>query len=108
MPFEAFNHVGRWRATEKDKPVDTSGSISFTADATIEGDVQGVREMMEKLASSKLVRQSFIRHVFDLDGTQRNAQRFENVNGNGQVLRRKRRKFQGTPGLLTHVRFIPV
>ncbi|MDG2131400.1 MAG: DUF1588 domain-containing protein [Fuerstiella sp.] len=64
MPFEAFNHVGRWRATEKVKPVDTSGSISLTADATIEGDVLGVREMMEKLASSKLVRQSFIRHVF--------------------------------------------
>lgn len=64
MPFEAFNHVGRWRALVKDKPVDVSGGISLTADASIEGDVQGVREMMEKLASSKLVRQSFIRHVF--------------------------------------------
>ena len=64
MPFEAFNHIGRWRASEKGKPVDVSGEISLTGDASIEGDVQGVREMMEKLASSKLARQSFIRHVF--------------------------------------------
>ena len=64
MPFEAFNHVGHWRGSEKDKPVDVSGRISFTGDASIEGEVQGVREMMEKLASSDLVRQSFIRHVF--------------------------------------------
>lgn len=64
MPFEAFNHVGRWRSTEKEKPVDVSGGISLTGDASMEGDVQGVREMMEKLASSSLVRQSFIRHVF--------------------------------------------
>lgn len=64
MPFESFNHVGRWRANEKNKPVDVSGSIRFTGEPSIEGDVQGVREMMEKLASSDRVRQSFIRHVF--------------------------------------------
>jgi hypothetical protein len=64
MPFEAFNHVGRWRAAEKDKPVDVSGGISFTGDSSIEGEVHGVRELMEKLATSDLVRQSFIRHVF--------------------------------------------
>lgn len=64
MPFEAYNHVGRWRATEKDKPVDVSGKISLTGDTSMEGDVQGVREMMEKLAKSDLVRQSFIRHIF--------------------------------------------
>lgn len=64
MPFEAFNHVGRWRALEKEKPVDTSGSISYTGDDSLDTEVQGVREMMEKLATSDLVRQSFIRHVF--------------------------------------------
>ena len=64
MPFEEFNHVGRWRSSEKDKPVDVSGGISFSGDNSIEGEVNGVREMMEKLATSDLVRQSFIRHVF--------------------------------------------
>jgi hypothetical protein len=64
MPFEAFNHVGRWRAEELGQPVDTSGAITYTGDAMLDGEVTGVREMMEKLAQSDLVRQSFVRHVF--------------------------------------------
>ena len=31
---------------------------------SLDGDVQNVREMMQRLAKSDLVRQSFIRHVF--------------------------------------------
>ena len=64
MPFEAYNHVGRWRSTEKDKPVDTSGAVTHTGEASMEGNVANVREMMERLARSDRVRQSFIRHVF--------------------------------------------
>ncbi|HIM28848.1 MAG TPA: DUF1588 domain-containing protein [Planctomycetes bacterium] len=64
MPFEAYNHVGRWRSLEKEKPVNTKGSITHTGDQSLDGDVQDVREMMEKLAKSDLVRQSFVRHVF--------------------------------------------
>jgi len=64
MPFEAFNHVGRWRPTEQGKPVNTIGAITHTGDMSMEGDVENVREMMQRLAKSDLVRQSFIRHVF--------------------------------------------
>jgi hypothetical protein len=64
MPFEAFNHVGRWRALEQEKPVNTLGAISHTREPSLDGDVENVREMMERLAKSDLVRQSFIRHVF--------------------------------------------
>ena len=64
MPFEAYNHVGRWRSLEKEKPVNTLGGISHTSVAALDGDVSDVREMMERLAKSDLVRQSFIRHVF--------------------------------------------
>ena len=64
MPFEAFNHVGRWRETEKGKPVDTTGAISHTGDASLDLDVTNVREMMERLADSERARQSFIRYVF--------------------------------------------
>lgn len=64
MPFEAFNHVGRWRETEKEKPVNTTGAISHTGDASLDLEVTNVREMMEQLADSELARQSFIRHVF--------------------------------------------
>ena len=56
--------MGKWRATEKDKPVNTTGAIKYTGDQTMEGEVQNVREMMEKIAKSELARQSFIRHVF--------------------------------------------
>jgi predicted ATP-grasp superfamily ATP-dependent carboligase len=64
MPFEAYNHVGRWRSLEKEKPVNTLGGISHSGVAALDGDVSDVREMMERLANSDLVRQSFIRHVF--------------------------------------------
>ncbi len=64
MPFEAYNHVGRWRDTEHGKPVDTTGAISHTGDATLDRDVANVHELMHQLADSDLVRQSFIRHVF--------------------------------------------
>ena len=64
MPFEAFNHVGRWRSTEKEIPVDSTGEINLTREAALHGKVQNVREMMEKLARSPLVIQSFVRHTF--------------------------------------------
>lgn len=64
MPFEAFNHVGRWRSEEQGKPVDTSGAITQTGVADLDQEVGNVREMMEQLAKSDRVRQSFVRHVF--------------------------------------------
>ncbi|MBM81297.1 MAG: hypothetical protein CMJ78_12000 [Planctomycetaceae bacterium] len=64
MPFEAFNHVGRFRTTEKGKRADTSGEVGFTGIDELGGDVNNVREMMERLADSPRVRQSFVRHVF--------------------------------------------
>ena len=64
MPLEAFNHVGRFRETEKDKPTITTGEVNFTQIPELDGDVQNIREMMERLARSQRVRQSFVRHVF--------------------------------------------
>ena len=64
MPFEAYNHVGRLREMEKNKPVDTSGEITHTNIEGLDGEVANVREMMERIARSDLARQSFIRHVF--------------------------------------------
>lgn len=64
MPLEAFNHVGRFRDLEKGKPVDTSGAITYSDYTGLDGPVESVRQMMERLAASQRVRQSFIRHVF--------------------------------------------
>ncbi|MCE9530882.1 MAG: DUF1588 domain-containing protein [Planctomycetes bacterium] len=87
LPFENFDHYGRFRtsetvrdaaATEKnvDKkgkslgPVNReaelviSGRIDDSGDATLDGIVKDPREMVRKLADSDRVRQVFIRHVF--------------------------------------------
>ena len=64
MPFEAFNHVGRFRTKEKGKPVDTSGAVTFSNVEGLDEEVSNTREMMERLASSARVRQSFLRHMF--------------------------------------------
>jgi hypothetical protein len=64
MPFEAYNHVGRYREQEVGKPVDSSGAISHTGIPELDGEVGGVREMMERIAGSDLALQSFVRHVF--------------------------------------------
>ena len=64
MPFEAYNHVGRYRDSEKGKPVDTHGAIQFADQESLNGEVSNPREMMERLAASPRVRQSFLRHMF--------------------------------------------
>ena len=64
MPFEAYNHVGRWRSEELGRPVDTHGAISNTGIDNLDQEVTGIRVMMERLAKSDRVRQSFVRHVF--------------------------------------------
>ena len=64
MPFEAYNHVGRFREQEQGRPVDTSGAIEHVSEEGLAGPVANAREMMERIARSELARQSFVRHVF--------------------------------------------
>ncbi|QDU96624.1 DUF1588 domain-containing protein [Lignipirellula cremea] len=64
MPFEAFNHVGRFRLEEMGKPVDTHGGITYSGTDGLDGEVENVHDMMHRLAASPRVRQSFIRHMF--------------------------------------------
>jgi len=87
LPFENFDHYGRFRTTEtvldveateknvdpKGKPLgpvthevllDTSGSISNSGDAKLNGAIKDPREMLRRLADSDRVRQVFVRHVF--------------------------------------------
>ena len=64
MPFEAYYDSGRFRTEEKGKAVVTSGAISFSGEAGLDGEVKNVSEMMHKLAGSKRVKQSFVRHAF--------------------------------------------
>jgi len=64
LPFEMYNHLGLLRDKEKGKQVDTSGAITLSGDASLDGPVKNAVDMIEKLAKSERVKQVFIRHVF--------------------------------------------
>ncbi|QDU28588.1 Planctomycete cytochrome C [Anatilimnocola aggregata] len=87
LPFENFDHYGRYRTTEtvrdleateknvdkkgkplgpvnREVPLDTSGAIANSGDQRLDGEVGDPREMLRRLADSDRVRQVFVRHVF--------------------------------------------
>ncbi|QDU27081.1 Planctomycete cytochrome C [Anatilimnocola aggregata] len=64
LPFEMYDHFGRYRETELEKPVEASGELQGTGDAKLDGPVKNAIDMIERLASSERVEQVFVRHVF--------------------------------------------
>ncbi|MEX0867765.1 MAG: DUF1588 domain-containing protein, partial [Pirellulales bacterium] len=70
-PFEAYDDFGRFRDRGEEymlngewTKLDTSGAISGSGDAQVDGDVKDAIDMLHRLAESDRVRQVFIRHVF--------------------------------------------
>ena len=64
LPFEMYNHAGLYRTTELDQPVDTSGEIIDSGDASLDGKVANAIELIQKLADSERAEQVFVRHAF--------------------------------------------
>jgi hypothetical protein len=64
LPFEMFNHAGLFRTTELGNPVNATGEISNSGEASLDGPVANALEMIEKLSRSERVKQVFVRHVF--------------------------------------------
>ena len=80
LAFEGFDDFGRYRDREmlgelltifadrhrdaKSVPVDQTGEIIESGDATIDGDFDSALELVERLARSRRVQQSFVRHAF--------------------------------------------
>ncbi len=85
MPFESFDDFGRYRLEEpleypehlvetatkkngadtyKTLSVNTGGEIRGTDDAALDGEVSDAFELIDRLAKSRRVRQSIIRHAF--------------------------------------------
>lgn len=70
MPFELFDDFGRHRKVEKlhaqgkTAPVDASGGLFGTRSEELDGDVADPIDMLNRLARSERVRQSFVRHAF--------------------------------------------
>lgn len=89
-PFESFDDFGRFRTDEmlehpeniiktekigsgrqvknkpiyKTLPVSTAGALVGTGDKSLDGDVKDAFELIQRLAKSDRVRQSFVRNVF--------------------------------------------
>ena len=64
LTFENYDHFGRYRTTELDKPVDTGGIIADSGDPKLDGRVNNSLELIRRLAASTRVRQVFVRHAF--------------------------------------------
>ena len=87
LPFERYDHFGRYRTAEpvldkdataknvdkKGKPLgpvlrpaelDATGLIAFVGDPALDGPVSGPVELVKKLAASERVEQVFVRHAF--------------------------------------------
>ena len=64
LPFEMFDHFGRWRTKELGKPVVISGAINRSGDSRLDSDVTDAIDLIHKLANSDRVRQVFVRHAF--------------------------------------------
>jgi len=64
LPFELYDHYGRFRFDELDKPVNTTSRIVNTGVAEVDGEVKTPFELIERLANSKHCEQVFVRYVF--------------------------------------------
>ena len=64
LPFEKFDHFGRFRLDEQQKPVVTTGAVFNSGVPALDGDVKDPFELIGKLANSTHVEQVFVRHVF--------------------------------------------
>ena len=64
LPFELYDHYGRYRLNELDIPVDATSRIINTGIPDMDGEVNGPFELIERLANSTHCEQVFVRYVF--------------------------------------------
>ncbi|NNE91146.1 MAG: DUF1585 domain-containing protein, partial [Verrucomicrobiales bacterium] len=61
---EGLGHTKALKKSKETAPVDTAGAVIASGISELDGEVKDARELMQQLANSDRVRQSFIRHVF--------------------------------------------
>ena len=64
LPFEIYDHYGRFRFDELDKPVDATSKIVNSGAPGVDGEVNDPFELIERLANSTHCEQVFVRYVF--------------------------------------------
>ena len=74
--FEVFDDFGRWRDRElmeglpkqgrnyETRPINSLGRLDGTGDEQLDGEVENAYDLIRRLAQSRRVQQSFIRHAF--------------------------------------------
>ncbi len=62
LPFEQFDHFGRWRDLELGNPVDTTSEVMGTDFA---GHISDPRDLTTKLADSEQVQSCFVQRAFE-------------------------------------------
>jgi hypothetical protein len=63
--FEAFDQLGRYRSTENDAPVDTSGAlVGIRGDDELDGEFVGAAALSERIAGSSLATECLTRHWY--------------------------------------------
>ena len=75
-PFEIFDDFGRWRDKEnmeglpkvkgkfETKPINSKGYLEGTGEEKLDGEVEDAIDLIKRLAESRRVQQSIIRHTF--------------------------------------------
>ena len=64
LPFERYDHYGRYRIFEFDQHVQTTGAFPHNGIPELNGQIPNPFEMIDKLADSTHVEQVFVRHAF--------------------------------------------
>lgn len=64
MPFESFDHFGRFRLNELRRPVVTTGAVVEIGDSAVDGEVANAIELIHRLAESKRTQEVFVRYAF--------------------------------------------
>ena len=64
MPFEQFDHFGRYRLNELRKPVNTTGTVIDFGDKEVDGPVKSPIELIHRLAKAKRTQEVFVRYAF--------------------------------------------
>ncbi len=64
MPFENYDHFGRYRLMELDRPINATGAVVEIGDKTVDGEVANPIELIHRLANSKRSQEMFVRYAF--------------------------------------------
>lgn len=60
LPFENYDHLGRFRAEENGLPVDVSGEVLGTREPAIEGPFSGAVELSQRLSTSSQAQACYV------------------------------------------------